>query len=699
MLLLSNKNIKLIQLLLSAYFESIKNQEFEESKQKDLTPKKITTNHLASERDSEKDEEIKQENLHIARQLVKELWEKTSKALSHNLNSSESDSEEIKQKNFNTAKQLVKEFWEKALKVFTKEFWDKALKVYPKMFIINNELTSIESDSENDEEIKQKNLPDYKWEKLFWKKANEGPPKLYGSAILNRLTFEKHVLIDNTKKHFPMETNKIFGFYFAHQRNSVCISFTQQLIQRYHEFRKNGIEIIFVSSDMGINEFNSHSHIMPWLSIKFTDRNLLTSIRKLCGIHTLPSLKFIRVIDCAIIDGRDLIEKNLPLTSLFQIPVFSNDIQSKEYIGVPFFTHLCEDHIKLEFLGNLSDKNILTTSETSCNGSIAWIRIQENKLPSQCKFKEVHVRNVTYLPERNISIVIIEKSDFFLNLFEKKIHLYMQSSNKSKILDLEDDINQFKYEKIEFNEIIKRKNDSKDEEYFRTMNNREILFTFLNSIMALHQTATMFMENKKISKSIECYKRMISMKKLYSWNLCNPEQKVHKLINNIFDSLDKLNYILNKNLMSFPVSIIELSKNLEENNYGLLKGFHEIAIYIYENGKTFDMCGNLTLAYENFRLALIIHENYSTEDNFMADILGSIASILAFNGKTTEAIDCYNRIFQIKKKINQEISNKAKLFKAYGDFLVEEKKNNSNALNYYKAAFKYYDKKNTNENI
>ena len=153
---------------------------------------------------------------------------------------------------------------------------------------------------------------------LFWKNAALGPAQVNGASILNLLRREKNALLDNTTSKKRLETEKVFGFYFAYQGSDTCNRFTARLVKKYFDFRKKGIEIIFVSSDLSPLEFNDHFRKMPWLSV-LPNYTLCRDLRKMCGMYSLPSLTFVRTLDGAsVTNGCELIDENVPPNKWFQ---------------------------------------------------------------------------------------------------------------------------------------------------------------------------------------------------------------------------------------------------------------------------------------------------------------------------------------------------------------------------------------------
>jgi nucleoredoxin len=69
--------------------------------------------------------------------------------------------------------------------------------------------------------------------------------------------------------------DKTIGIYFAAKWCSVCVKFTPILVDFYKRNRdKLNMEIIFVSSDHDEDSFDQYYNEMPWLCLKFSERQL-----------------------------------------------------------------------------------------------------------------------------------------------------------------------------------------------------------------------------------------------------------------------------------------------------------------------------------------------------------------------------------------------------------------------------------------
>lgn len=127
------------------------------------------------------------------------------------------------------------------------------------------------------------------------------------------------IILGNTliKQNNTIQINKLnnfkaVGLYFSSSKCSSCNVFTMMLKSTYPELIKNDIEIIFISSDDNINEFNEYYKKMPWLALPYENRNIK---KKLCtdfSIIKIPQLIFInQELDILTKKGLDFIYNNL----------------------------------------------------------------------------------------------------------------------------------------------------------------------------------------------------------------------------------------------------------------------------------------------------------------------------------------------------------------------------------------------------
>ncbi len=85
-----------------------------------------------------------------------------------------------------------------------------------------------------------------------------------------------------------------------------CRGFTPALVTAYNNHLKaKGLEIIFVSSDRDVAQFQEYFRTMPWLAIAQGDKRK-SGLSKLFGVTGIPQLTFINLEDGATIttEGR-----------------------------------------------------------------------------------------------------------------------------------------------------------------------------------------------------------------------------------------------------------------------------------------------------------------------------------------------------------------------------------------------------------
>ena len=71
-------------------------------------------------------------------------------------------------------------------------------------------------------------------------------------------------------------TEKVLGLYFSANWCPPCRAFTPQLVQWYNRFKKssNGsnFDIVFLSSDKTVEDFNEYFKEMPWYAVPYAAR-------------------------------------------------------------------------------------------------------------------------------------------------------------------------------------------------------------------------------------------------------------------------------------------------------------------------------------------------------------------------------------------------------------------------------------------
>ncbi len=90
-------------------------------------------------------------------------------------------------------------------------------------------------------------------------------------------------------------SGKLIGLYFSAHWCPPCREFTPVLADFYNKVNANGkqIEIIFVSRDESIYEFNDYYEEMPWLTLSFEDLRTNT-LKKEYECKGIPYLVILR---------------------------------------------------------------------------------------------------------------------------------------------------------------------------------------------------------------------------------------------------------------------------------------------------------------------------------------------------------------------------------------------------------------------
>eukprot|EP00537_Pseudo-nitzschia_pungens_P003932 CAMPEP_0172365864 /NCGR_PEP_ID=MMETSP1060-20121228/12282_1 /TAXON_ID=37318 /ORGANISM="Pseudo-nitzschia pungens, Strain cf. cingulata" /LENGTH=236 /DNA_ID=CAMNT_0013089439 /DNA_START=94 /DNA_END=804 /DNA_ORIENTATION=+ len=89
----------------------------------------------------------------------------------------------------------------------------------------------------------------------------------------------------------------LIGLYFSASWCPPCQRFTPLLTEFYlgAKASKSGLEIIFVSSDRGLDEFNEYYKKMPWLAIPAVEGSakIKQNLSNTLGVTTIPSIAII----------------------------------------------------------------------------------------------------------------------------------------------------------------------------------------------------------------------------------------------------------------------------------------------------------------------------------------------------------------------------------------------------------------------
>lgn len=101
-----------------------------------------------------------------------------------------------------------------------------------------------------------------------------------------------NILIDKNGNNYNTINklnNKYIAIYFSAKWCGPCKKFTPKLVDFYNKIDKNNFELIFISLDKNLNEFNMYFNEMPWLSIPF-DKNKSESLSEMFNIDGIPTL-------------------------------------------------------------------------------------------------------------------------------------------------------------------------------------------------------------------------------------------------------------------------------------------------------------------------------------------------------------------------------------------------------------------------
>jgi len=82
--------------------------------------------------------------------------------------------------------------------------------------------------------------------------------------------------------------------YFSAHWCPPCQRFTPKLIQTYNALkagdRANDFELVFVSSDRNVAQFNEYYEAMPWLNLPYAERQTKSDLSDTFGVSGIPSL-------------------------------------------------------------------------------------------------------------------------------------------------------------------------------------------------------------------------------------------------------------------------------------------------------------------------------------------------------------------------------------------------------------------------
>lgn len=145
--------------------------------------------------------------------------------------------------------------------------------------------------------------------------------KRQGGKLQQLLAHEgrNYVLSGDTRKIFVSElVGKTIGLYFGAHWCPPSRAFTTQLIQAYNEIITTNdgcFEIILVSTDRDLKEFNTNLSNMPWLAIPYEDRTR----QDLCRIFNIKGIPALVIIGQ---DGKIISTDGKAMISLYGAKAF-----------------------------------------------------------------------------------------------------------------------------------------------------------------------------------------------------------------------------------------------------------------------------------------------------------------------------------------------------------------------------------------
>lgn len=107
---------------------------------------------------------------------------------------------------------------------------------------------------------------------------------------------------------------KTIGLYFSAQWCLPCVKFTPKLVSIYQKMKQKlqvDFEIVFISSDLNQELFESYFRTMPWLAIPFADHTI-KSLAKHFDVQVIPSLVILGP------DGKTVTKQGRNLINLYQ---------------------------------------------------------------------------------------------------------------------------------------------------------------------------------------------------------------------------------------------------------------------------------------------------------------------------------------------------------------------------------------------
>jgi len=107
--------------------------------------------------------------------------------------------------------------------------------------------------------------------------------------VMDTLTLTRN---DGTEVPYSSLAGKTIGVYFSAHWCPPCRGFTPELVKTYEKLTTAGkpFEVIFASSDRDEASFKEYFGEMPWLALKYEDREAKEKLSKVFGVNGIPSL-------------------------------------------------------------------------------------------------------------------------------------------------------------------------------------------------------------------------------------------------------------------------------------------------------------------------------------------------------------------------------------------------------------------------
>ncbi|XP_062078530.1 probable nucleoredoxin 3 [Humulus lupulus] len=106
---------------------------------------------------------------------------------------------------------------------------------------------------------------------------------------------ERNYLIsrDGTQTEVQNLVGKTIGLYFGAHWSPPCRSFTTKLKETYDAVCSPSFEIVFVSTDRDLDEFELNLGLMPWLAVPYHDRKARQDLCRIFNVKEIPGLVLI----------------------------------------------------------------------------------------------------------------------------------------------------------------------------------------------------------------------------------------------------------------------------------------------------------------------------------------------------------------------------------------------------------------------